>query len=93
MRELKIRTPHYWIELPYDLPVIDLARLLAKTRLRLRWNNRIQDCTGKRGFVELRRATYSAEFQRAARRFETYTHAGEEKRVDTSYWENVDISL
>ena len=38
MREIKIRFPHYWIELPYDLPLIDLARALAKTRLRLRWN-------------------------------------------------------
>lgn len=51
--EIKIRTPHYWIELPADLPVIELARLFEKTRLRLRWNNRVKDCTGKRGFVEL----------------------------------------
>ena len=38
MKEIKVRFPHYWIELPYDLPLIDLARALAKTRLRLRWN-------------------------------------------------------
>ena len=59
MREIKIRTPHYWMELPADLPVIDLARLLAKTKLRLRWNNRIKDCTGKRGFVELHHPQFS----------------------------------
>lgn len=39
------------------------------------------------------RALLEIDDERAARRFETYTHAGEEKRVDTSYWENVDISL
>jgi hypothetical protein len=38
MKEIEVRFPHYWIELPYDLPLIDLARALAKTRLRLRWN-------------------------------------------------------
>ena len=59
MREIKIRTPHYWLELPADLPVINLARLLAKTKLRLRWNNRIKDCTGKRGFVELHHPQFS----------------------------------
>ena len=26
MKEIKVRFPHYWIELPYDLPLIDLAR-------------------------------------------------------------------
>jgi len=38
MRDIKIKFPHYWIELPYDLPLIELARALAQTRLRLRWN-------------------------------------------------------
>jgi len=38
MRNIQIRFPHYWIELPYDLPVIELARALAHTRLRLTWN-------------------------------------------------------
>lgn len=38
MREIKVRFPHDWIELPYDLPLIDLARALAHTRLRLCWN-------------------------------------------------------
>ena len=38
MKEIKVRFPHYWIELPYNLPLIELARVLAKTRLRLRWN-------------------------------------------------------
>lgn len=38
MKEIKVRFPHYWIELPYDLPLIELARVLAKTRLRLIWN-------------------------------------------------------
>jgi hypothetical protein len=38
MREIKVRFPHDWIELPYDLPLIDLARTLARTRLRLFWN-------------------------------------------------------
>ena len=30
MKEIKVRFPHYWIELPYDLPLIDLARALAR---------------------------------------------------------------
>ena len=38
MKEIKVRFPHYWIELPYDLPLIELARALAHTRLRLCWN-------------------------------------------------------
>lgn len=38
MKEIKVRFPHYWIELPYDLPLVDLARALARTRLRLIWN-------------------------------------------------------
>jgi hypothetical protein len=38
MREIKVRFPNDWIELPYDLPLIDLARVLAHTRLRLCWN-------------------------------------------------------
>ena len=38
MKEIKVRFPHYWIELPYDLPLIELARALARTRLRLIWN-------------------------------------------------------
>ena len=38
MKEIKVRFPHYWIELPYDLPLIDLARALEGTRLRLAWN-------------------------------------------------------
>jgi len=38
IREIKVRFPHYWIEIPYDLPLIELARALAHTRLRLRWN-------------------------------------------------------
>ena len=38
MREIKVRFPHDWIELPYDLPLIELARVLAHTRLRLCWN-------------------------------------------------------
>jgi hypothetical protein len=38
MKEIKVRFPHYWIELPYDLPLIELARALAHTRLRLTWN-------------------------------------------------------
>ena len=42
MREIKVRFPHDWIELPYDLPLIDLARVLAHTRLRLCWN--VQAC-------------------------------------------------
>jgi hypothetical protein len=38
MKEIKVRFPHYWIELPHDLPLIELARALARTRLRLTWN-------------------------------------------------------
>ena len=38
MREVRIRFPYYWIELPYDLPLIELAHVLARTRLRLCWN-------------------------------------------------------
>lgn len=53
MHEIKIRTPRYWIELPAGTPIIEIANLLKDTRLRLRWNNRIKDCTGRRGFVEL----------------------------------------
>ena len=59
MREIKVKSPHYWVELPANLPLIELARVLAHTRLRLRWNNRIQDCTGKRGFVELHHPKFS----------------------------------
>ena len=40
MREIKVRFPHDWIELPYDLPLIDLACALAHTRLRLCWNTK-----------------------------------------------------
>lgn len=38
MKDIKVRFPHYWIELPYDLPLIELARVLARSRLRLCWN-------------------------------------------------------
>ena len=39
MKEIKVRFPHYWVELPYNLPLIDFAHFLAAhTCLRLRWN-------------------------------------------------------
>lgn len=38
MKEIKVRFPHYWIDLPYDLPLIELAKILAHTRLCLRWD-------------------------------------------------------
>ena len=38
MRSVRIAGAQPWIELPYELPLIDLARALAKTRLRLCWN-------------------------------------------------------
>ena len=55
--EIKIRFGHYWIELFADTPVSMLAELLVGTRLRIRWNNQLADCTGRKGFVEVYRAT------------------------------------
>ena len=37
-RAVKIRFPHYWIELPHDLPISALARALSHTRLNLAWD-------------------------------------------------------
>ena len=59
MREVKIRAPNYWLDLPSNTPIIELAKLLEKTRLRLRWNNKVKDCTGRRGFVELHHPKFS----------------------------------
>lgn len=38
MRQVKLRFPHYWIEFPASTRLVDLAQVLAHTRLRLRWN-------------------------------------------------------
>lgn len=53
MREIKVRSPIYWHEIPANTPIVALATLLKNTRLRMRWNNRLKDCTGRRGFIEL----------------------------------------
>jgi hypothetical protein len=53
--EIKIRFGHYWVEIFADTPVSALARMLAGTTLKIRWNNRIKDCTGRKGFVEVYR--------------------------------------
>lgn len=58
MRESKIRFPHYWIELPSDIPVIALRSILKATGWRIRWNNTLQDCTGRKGFIEVYHATH-----------------------------------
>ena len=55
--EIKIRFGHYWIDLFADTPVSALAQFLAGTRLKIRWNNTLQDCTGRKGFVEVYRTT------------------------------------
>lgn len=55
MREIKVRFGRYWVEMPADSPVSALSPLIAGTRLRIRWNNRISDCTGRKGFVEVYR--------------------------------------
>ena len=36
MREIKVRFPHYWIELPADLPVISLRQIIKRTGWRIR---------------------------------------------------------
>lgn len=38
MKQVKLRFPHYWVELPADTRLADLAQALTHTRLRLRWN-------------------------------------------------------
>jgi hypothetical protein len=38
MKEIQVHLAHGWIQLPYDLPLIDLALALALHYLRLRWN-------------------------------------------------------
>ena len=38
MKEIKVRFLQDWIELPYDLPLIDLVCALANIRFRLVWN-------------------------------------------------------
>ena len=51
MCEIKVKFPHYWIEIPSATPVSELAKILAKTKLKIRWN---QKCHfGKRGFIEV----------------------------------------
>ncbi len=39
MREIKIHFPHYWIEIPADIPVIALLPILQRTGWRIRWNH------------------------------------------------------
>ncbi|NJM12648.1 MAG: hypothetical protein HC889_12940 [Synechococcaceae cyanobacterium SM1_2_3] len=58
--EIKVRTPHYWLEIPAATPIVALAALLADTRLRIRWNNLLRDCTGHRGFIELHHPVFSS---------------------------------
>ena len=43
--EIKVKFPHYWIEIPSATPVSELAKILAKTKLKIRWN--------QSGFIEV----------------------------------------
>lgn len=38
MKKIRIRCAHDWIDLPYDMPLIELGLALALHYLRLRWN-------------------------------------------------------
>ena len=51
MCETKVKFPHYWIEIPSATPISELAKILAKTKLRIRWNQK--SYFGKRGFIEV----------------------------------------
>ena len=41
MREIRVKFPHYWIELPADLPVIAMLPILQHTGWRIRWNHQL----------------------------------------------------
>ena len=81
MKEIKVKFPHYSIELPYDLPLIELARALAHTRLRLTWN------------ITARRLEVKAIHMRKISAWSTYTNGGMEQIVNSSYWDEVDLPL
>lgn len=51
--KIKIRFGHYWIELFSSLHIDALKKALAETRMKIRWNSQLQDCTGRKGFLEV----------------------------------------
>ena len=58
MREIKIRFGQCWTKVFANTPIAALAELLAITQMKIRWNNTLQDCTGRKGFVEVYRTTH-----------------------------------
>lgn len=57
MREIRIKfSPRCLIELPADVPITTLEKLLKGTSLKVRWNSHEGYC-GKKGYLEIYRFT------------------------------------
>lgn len=41
MREIRVKFPNYWIELPADLPVIAMCHIFRYVGWRVRWNHKL----------------------------------------------------
>jgi len=52
-RIVKVRWPHYWVDMEANTSLLALVNLLARTRLKVRWNHQLSDCTGRTGFIEI----------------------------------------